>query len=698
MTTQKVPVIPEITNDVPLSTRRSLQAMKVTIEYLLTQVGTTQSRFGGTSVSVGGAGSASQHNSLSALQGGSTGSYFHLTETQHTDLTDGGDSTLHFHASDRALSNATGTLPWAQVDKTGATLADFGTLNHEDLDLFQGGTTGEHYHMTLVQWDAHISGADNSWHYHATDRARANHTGTQPASTISDFETAVAATPSVVLTDGTRTITGPQVISVDSADPALRVTQAGTGPALVVEDAANPDATPLVVDNEGFLGLNTVPTRNLHVHRSTSGIVTTRMTSNTRSFDIALDDSTGVATLAASVGVASTSPVSIDVSSTTAALRVTQTGAGDSLLIEDSSNPDSSPIVINADGQLVVGATTNIGTAKLQVIRDDGNSNAFNAIYAGTDNAGPTFNMLKRRGSNASPAIVAASDIVWQATCQGYDGAANRTLAQFVAMVDGTPGAGSMPGKWIFRTTPTGSTTSVDRFIVDAAGNVIALSHIVLPKTSGIGIKVDTAIPTFGWRDLLGEITTRPAAGGGAAALPDFVAYRGNVYAYRFGTTAPDNHLHEAFINYHIPHDYVPGSDLHFHIHWSQIVVDTGGTAGVPGVAKWYADISYSKGHGTAGGAADAFNAPITVSVTQQASTTQYGHMIAEVQFTNAGGTGGLIDSARIEVDGVVMVRLYRDPTDVADTLDQNTFVHYADVHYQSTNMATKQKAPNFYV
>lgn len=44
---------------------------------------------------------------------GSTNKF--LTATQETDLTDSGDSTLHYHASDRALANATGTLAAAQV-------------------------------------------------------------------------------------------------------------------------------------------------------------------------------------------------------------------------------------------------------------------------------------------------------------------------------------------------------------------------------------------------------------------------------------------------------------------------------------------------------------------------------------------------------------------------------------------------------
>src|SRR5690606_38703800 len=47
----------------------------------------------------------------------------------------------------------------------------------------------------------------------------------------------------------------------------------------------------------------------------------------------------------------------VSANSTAAALRVTQTGAGDALLIEDSANPDSTPWVVNGSGRQVVGAT-----------------------------------------------------------------------------------------------------------------------------------------------------------------------------------------------------------------------------------------------------------------------------------------------------------------------------------------------------
>ena len=221
------------------------------------------------------------------------------------------------------------------------------------------------------------------------------------------------------------------------------------------------------------------------------------------------------------------------------------------------------------------------------------------------------------------------------------------------------------------------------------AGGTPLLDGLVLAKTSGVGIKTDIDSPTYGWRDILGAIGIRTAG----ATDPVWSLYRGSIYAYTFDTATA-----EAFFTYHMPHDYVPGSDMFIHMHWSQNVVDTGGTAGAPGAVEWNFDVSYADGHGTAGGAADPFTAPKTVTVVQQASTTQYGHMIAEVQFTSNGGSATTLDRNTIVVDGLLLVRAYRIKANAADTLNQAPFGHTADLHYQSTNIGTKQKAPNFYV
>jgi hypothetical protein len=66
------------------------------------------------------------------------------------------------------------------------------------------------------------------------------------------------------LTGGT--VTGPTVVSMSSTSTALRVTQTGTGSALLVEDSTNPDATPFVVTNAGRVGIGTsTPINQLEV-------------------------------------------------------------------------------------------------------------------------------------------------------------------------------------------------------------------------------------------------------------------------------------------------------------------------------------------------------------------------------------------------------------------------------------------------
>jgi len=187
-----------------------------------------------------------------------------------------------------------------------------------------------------------------------------------------------------------------------------------------------------------------------------------------------------------------------------------------------------------------------------------------------------------------------------------------------------------------------------------------------------------------GWNDLLGQ----PGIKTIGVNDPTWNVYRGTIRQYQFSQA----NMNELWFTYHIQHDYKPGSDLFLHVHWSQNTVDTGGTAGAPGNAKWYFDATYAKGHNQA-----AFPAPITTSVVGTASGTQYQHMLTEVQLSAATPTASQLDSDLIEPDGVILLRLYRDPTDVADTLNQAPFLHFCDIHYQTDRVNTKNKAPNFY-
>lgn len=206
-------------------------------------------------------------------------------------------------------------------------------------------------------------------------------------------------------------------------------------------------------------------------------------------------------------------------------------------------------------------------------------------------------------------------------------------------------------------------------------------TSVILPKTSGSGVLIDNG---YAWADLLGDMKSRSPS-----TEPSFAQYNGSIYAYRFPTATG---VKEMFVEFHIPHDYLPNSALHLHAHWSQNVVDTGGSGSVPGNCKWMFDFTYAKGHG--GG---AFSTVVSSSVVQQASAVQYTHNIAEVQISSLTPNGNQFSSSLIQVDGLLLVRVYRNSNESDDTLDQPPFLHFVDVHYQSTNVGTKNKAPDFY-
>lgn len=83
-----------------------------------------------------------EHNASAGLQGGSIGEYYHLTQTQHVDLTDSGDSTLHYHSSDRNRANHTGTQS-ADTLTEGVTNKLYTSLEKAKLAAIEEGATAD---------------------------------------------------------------------------------------------------------------------------------------------------------------------------------------------------------------------------------------------------------------------------------------------------------------------------------------------------------------------------------------------------------------------------------------------------------------------------------------------------------------------------------------------------------------------------
>lgn len=200
----------------------------------------------------------------------------------------------------------------------------------------------------------------------------------------------------------------------------------------------------------------------------------------------------------------------------------------------------------------------------------------------------------------------------------------------------------------------------------------------IFPSSQTIGIKLDIDSPVWGWHDIPG--TLRVADSGSPA---QWAVYRSNIRAVQFDESE------EAFVDFHMPHDYAQGTDIFIHAHWSHTsTVITGGSV------TWGFELMYAKGHGQA-----AFPAPVTPTVLQTANTTQYWHHVAEVQASVTGGSSTAITLEDLEVDGLIQCRIYLDSNDII-TSDLSTvapFVHFVDIHYQSTGLPTKNRAPDFW-
>lgn len=203
---------------------------------------------------------------------------------------------------------------------------------------------------------------------------------------------------------------------------------------------------------------------------------------------------------------------------------------------------------------------------------------------------------------------------------------------------------------------------------------------IVLPKTSGIGLKVDQDSTAFGWRDIIGNV--QPKASG--AGSPTRAVYAGGTLG-QYSFIAND----VCDFEFHIPHDYVPGTDIYFHVQWSHT-----GTS-ISGNAVFTVVHTYSKGHNQA-----AFPAEKTVSITYNttdiATTPRYQHRIDEVIVSGPAATASLMDRNLIEPDGLVLATLTMTTLPTIGG-GGKLFIHTRDIHYQSTSTATKNKAPNFY-
>jgi len=226
----------------------------------------------------------------------------------------------------------------------------------------------------------------------------------------------------------------------------------------------------------------TIPTLN-STTVDTTNIEATNIKAKDGTASFAIADSTGIASFSKATIIATTD-------NTNAALRVTQLGTANALEIEDNTNPDATPIIVNNAGSVILGSTTQpvVGTVGSNKITVSGASAADASFlcYRTDASAGPsTFTFGKTRG--ASP--LNSGDVIGRLEAAGRDattadGGDERTPAARIEFsTDGAVSLDSMPGKIAFQTTPSGSNTPVERMSINNAGTVTIGGSTVISVT-----------------------------------------------------------------------------------------------------------------------------------------------------------------------------------------------------------------------
>jgi hypothetical protein len=187
--------------------------------------------------------------------------------------------------------------------------------------------------------------------------------------------------------------------------------------------------------------------------------------------------------------------------------------------------------------------------------------------------------------------------------------------------------------------------------------------------------------PASGWRDIVGAVA--PKASG--VGFPARAAWNGTIADYSFILNDVCDFC------FHIPHDYVPGTDLSLHVHWSH-----NGTA-ITGNATFTLYHTYASRTvaGTTVFPAEKTNT-INWATTNIATTPKLAHRMDEIAITSAAGSASLTANTLIEVDGLVLATLKL--TSLPTITGGKLFVHSVDLHYKSNNAGTKNSAPNYYI
>jgi hypothetical protein len=178
------------------------------------------------------------------------------------------------------------------------------------------------------------------------------------------------------------------------------------------------------------------------------------------------------------------------VSSTLPALRITQTGTGDALLVEDSTNPDTSPFVVDNAGNVRIGASeasdTGIGGVvipALEVIRSSTVATYPIAViksYSATVGAAGMLALGHSKSATVgTEAATASGDALGYISFEGVNSSSAVTAGAYITgLQDDTVGATHIPGALTFW-TGTNALAPAERMRINSSGVGIGITPVV---------------------------------------------------------------------------------------------------------------------------------------------------------------------------------------------------------------------------
>ena len=201
--------------------------------------------------------------------------------------------------------------------------------------------------------------------------------------------------------------------------------------------------------------------------------------SSTDNAIVRFDSTSGKAIQNSGVTIADDNATVISGSSTADMLRITQTGTGNALLIEDETNPDATPFQVNASGQVSIGTTTASGRLNIydasaaQVFVSGDAATVFNLTRYSSDVSQANVVQRKARGTLASPTAVNSGDGVGLFAFNAYGGTNFRQVGTLQAVVETYTSDTNISGYLAFSTN-SGGTSVTERMRINAAGQILS--------------------------------------------------------------------------------------------------------------------------------------------------------------------------------------------------------------------------------